>query len=117
MRLEILLAVSLTATAAWASKAHARFQQPAPTAPAAVQLRLGAPIAAIGETDGAPEYLFSRLGGVQLRDDRIVVADNGSAQLRFYDGRGRFLKSIGRRGGGPGEFGWLELVPNWSSDS
>ncbi len=34
-----------------------------------------------------------------------------------YDGRGRFQKQIGRRGVGPGEFGWLKLVPNWSSDS
>jgi hypothetical protein len=44
-----------------------------------------------------------------LHDGRIVVADGGSLSLRFFDSTGTFLKSVGRRGGGPGEFQALRV--------
>ena len=78
---------------------------------------LGRALLIIGDADAPSEYLFARIGGAQLSGDNIVVADNGSADLRFYDSRGRFLKRVGRRGAGPGEFQSLKLVPNWHSDS
>jgi hypothetical protein len=59
----------------------------------------------IGREGGEPEYEFFRIAGVtRLADGSIVVANAGTAQLRFFDSDGRFLKSIGRRGTGPGEF-------------
>jgi hypothetical protein len=46
-----------------------------------------------------------------LSDGRIVVANGGSSELRFFGPDGKWVKSVGRRGGGPGEFedlGWLD---------
>ena len=49
---------------------------------------------------------------VLLSDGRIVVANGGTSELRFFGPDGGWVKSVGRRGGGPGEFedlGWLDL--------
>lgn len=59
----------------------------------------------IGLEDGPPEYQFSRVeGALRLPDGRIVVADGGSRQVRFFNPTGRFLFSSGRRGDAPGEY-------------
>jgi hypothetical protein len=64
-----------------------------------------APTIAIGSTDGASEYELHRVfGASRLGDGRIVLVNQGSSQLRFYDASGRFLMSAGRSGSGPGEF-------------
>lgn len=39
-----------------------------------------------------------------MSDGRIVVLDQGSSQVRFYDSAGTFLGASGSRGDGPGEF-------------
>lgn len=63
------------------------------------------PIAAVGERDGPMEYLFDGVLSVHLLDgDRFLVADNGSSSLRLYDFNGAFVRQIGRKGEGPGEF-------------
>lgn len=52
-----------------------------------------------------PDYEFFRIRGVsQLRDGTLVVANQGSHELRFYGADGGFLQSVGREGEGPGEF-------------
>jgi hypothetical protein len=52
-----------------------------------------------------PDYEFFGISGVaQLRDGTIVVASHGSRELRYYGADGRFLRSVGRNGDGPGEF-------------
>lgn len=81
------------------------------------QARLGAPILSLGEMDGDSRYTFAKIGGVRLGNGVIVVADGGSAELRFYDGRGRFQHSSSRKGIGPGEHISLKLIPDWQSDS
>ncbi len=59
----------------------------------------------IGELEGDEPYqLFQVSGAVRLTDGRIVVANGGSKELRYFDARGRYLESAGREGGGPGEF-------------
>jgi hypothetical protein len=59
----------------------------------------------IGEVEGASEYQFFRVSGVSvLPGDTVVVVNGGSQEVRFYDGRGRFIQSVGRKGDGPGEF-------------
>ena len=59
----------------------------------------------IGVVEGAAELQFSRIAGVlRTPDGRIVVADGGSQELRFFDAEGRHLRSTGGRGGAPGEY-------------
>jgi hypothetical protein len=59
----------------------------------------------IGELEGAEPYqLFRVSGAVRLSDGRIVAGNGGSHELRYFDAQGRYLKSAGREGGGPGEF-------------
>lgn len=63
------------------------------------------PLVSIGVEDGPPEYqLFRVLSAVRVEDDRIVIANGGTSELRFYDAAGRFLFSRGGDGEGPGEF-------------
>lgn len=63
------------------------------------------PLLAIGLAEGAAEYQFSQVeGALRLPDGRIVVADGGSREIRFFDAEGGFLFSSGRRGGAPGEY-------------
>src|SRR5687768_16430233 len=59
----------------------------------------------IGSADEGPEYELHRVfGASQLSDGRIVVVNQGSHELRYYDRAGRHLQSTGRGGRGPGEF-------------
>ena len=49
---------------------------------------------------------------VLLSDGRVVVANGGTSELRFFGPDGKWVKSVGRKGGGPGEFenlGWLDV--------
>ncbi len=65
----------------------------------------------IGVLEGAPEYQLYRVSdAVRLADGRIVAADNGAHQLRFYDPAGRYLMGVGREGDGPGEFRTLSRL-------
>ncbi len=60
----------------------------------------------IGSADGEEPYLFSYVEtALRLGDGTIVVANAGSGELRFFDSTGRHVRSVGRKGSGPGEFG------------
>ena len=57
----------------------------------------------IGREDD-PDYRFYRaLGIAAAGDGTIYVYDAGNFRIQVYDASGRFLRTIGRRGGGPGE--------------
>lgn len=66
----------------------------------------------IGSQSADPAQEFSGFViPVLLSDGRIVVANGGTGELRFFGPDGKWEKSVGRRGGGPGEFenlGWLD---------
>jgi hypothetical protein len=63
------------------------------------------PSVVIGTAGGDPRYeLYRVFGASRLSDGRIVLVNQGSQELRFYDPEGRFLQSAGGAGGGPGEF-------------
>ena len=69
------------------------------------------PLVRVGLLDGPDEYLFSNIeGGVRLEDDRIVVADEQSYEIRMFDARGRHVWTSGRQGQGPGEYGGVRLL-------
>ena len=55
-----------------------------------------------GVQDGIP--LHDVTGAVFLMDGSLVVADAGNHRLLHVSERGELLRTLGRRGGGPGEF-------------
>lgn len=76
------------------------------------------PVLSIGMREGPEEYqLFRVYGSVRLSDGRIVVANAGTGQLRFFDSDGRYLRSAGQQGSGPGEFRALRYVFRIAGDS
>lgn len=59
----------------------------------------------IGEFEGADEYTFASVQGVVPAPGGAVWVWDGTLKaLRLYDSTGRFVRQLGRRGGGPGEY-------------
>ena len=78
--------------------------------PPVSQLVGAAPEVVIGEQEGPPEYLFSRIAAAhRLADGRFAVADARQHEVRFFDPRGKFLGRVGRQGAGPGEYEAMEM--------
>lgn len=77
------------------------------------------PSLTIGVLEGPEEYqLFRARSAIRLDDGRIVVANAGSSELRFYDSEGRFLVAVGGEGEGPGEFsGYMGAIWRAHGDS
>lgn len=57
----------------------------------------------IGEKEGREEYMFTRILIDIDDDENIYVLDNETANVRVFDKQGKFIKTIGRKGQGPGE--------------
>ena len=63
------------------------------------------PLVQIGVIEGDPNYeLFDARSSIRLQNGRMVVLNGGASELRMFDAKGKFLKKIGRKGNGPGEF-------------
>jgi hypothetical protein len=63
-------------------------------------------------------YIFSRIAGVRvLGDSVLIVADGLSNEVRIFDLSGRFLRSMGGAGQGPGEFESMVGLAGCYSDS
>lgn len=72
----------------------------------------------IGALDAEEPYQFFRIGDVlQLRDGRIVVANRGSQEVRYFSPDGTHLTSVGGEGEGPGEFRTLRRLFALPGDS
>lgn len=70
-----------------------------------------APILTIGGSGHDEDNLFTRVVFVgSLRQGEIAVADGSTNDIRVFDPEGKFLRRIGRLGGGPGEFRSLSSV-------
>jgi len=55
--------------------------------------------------DAEEEYLFSEPEHISTDSKlNVYVADRNSSRIRVFDKSGKFIKSIGNRGQGPGEF-------------
>src|SRR5262245_25525035 len=69
------------------------------------------PLFSVGQMEGEPQYLLSRVvGAMALPDGSTVIANGGTNELRFYDSTGKWQKSEGREGGGPGEYEYLRAL-------
>jgi len=66
----------------------------------------------IGGGGGHPAYDFNAVTNVlRFPDGRIVVANRSTNEIRIFDSLGAHLKTVGRAGGGPGEF--QSLIAAW----
>ncbi len=70
------------------------------------------PILAIGGADEREDYLlYDVAGAARLSDGRVVVANRGSSELKFFDADGTHLRTVAGEGDGPGELrGMMQLV-------
>ena len=72
-----------------------------------------APRVQIGREDSATYQFNGITSATKLRNGDILVADQGSAELRIFGPLGQFKDALGRRGDGPGEFRALSFA--WES--
>jgi hypothetical protein len=80
--------------------------------------RLGQATLDIGGPDAEEAYAVYRVIGIaRTADGRIVVANAGSGDVRYYDADGNWLKTTGRQGSGPGEFRNPYLLERGNADT
>jgi hypothetical protein len=62
------------------------------------------PDLSIGETEGDPHYLFGDVTSLAVAADGVIyVLDRQSTDVRAFDVSGVWMRTLGRRGEGPGE--------------
>ncbi len=67
------------------------------------------PLLDVGGEEGDANQQFARVAdAVRLSDGTLLVADGQVNELRAFDAQGQYLRTLGRAGGGPGEFKGLE---------
>lgn len=65
----------------------------------------------VGELEGDPKYLLSRVAGaLELHGRRVVIANGGTNELRVYDRQGQWIQTLGGEGEGPGEFQYIRAL-------
>jgi hypothetical protein len=77
----------------------------------------------LGAVEGDSLSTFGRIMDVEVdRAGRIYVLDGQAQAIRVFDARGQFVRTIGRKGAGPGEFkdaigmDWDEHQALWVAD-
>ncbi len=69
------------------------------------------PEVSIGELEGPEELLFGSIRSIAVDDDHSVYVFDGQAHhVRVFDPDGAYVKTLGRRGEGPGEFRSAEAI-------
>ncbi len=58
----------------------------------------------IGAESGPPEYLLGEIAAIHVDETGIWVVDEQAPAVRLYDAGGKYLRDIGQRGEGPGEY-------------
>lgn len=72
----------------------------------------------IGLLDGPGEYAFSGVVDLVVLDGGgLLISDRATPELRLFDGAGRYVRSLGQRGEGPGEFVSPPTVAGVSGDT
>lgn len=63
------------------------------------------PLYTVGVAEGEAWESFAQVWQVAFdAQGRLYVLDSGNHRIHVFDGGGKFMRSIGRRGSGPGEF-------------
>ncbi len=76
------------------------------------------PLLEIGTATGDPDYQLADVSGAaRLASGGIVVAVQGSNELRWFSEDGAFIRRAGGEGEGPGEFSGLSFVDVLPGDS
>lgn len=58
----------------------------------------------IGEAEGREEYMFSQVRDIEVDETgRIYVLDTKEVNMKVFDQGGNYIRTIGRKGQGPGE--------------
>ena len=71
----------------------------------------------IGAFEGKDEYTFSQINDLDVDDNgNIYGIDNSSAHIRVFDSNGKFLRTVGSKGQGPGEMQMPLFVQITSQD-
>ncbi len=59
----------------------------------------------VGVVSGPAEYMFGGVGDVlETHDGSVLVLDSRAPAIRKYDAKGTYVRTIGARGQGPGEY-------------
>ena len=89
-----------------------RIVESAATARSPIDWRLATePHWVVGELQGDAPYLLSRVeGAMEVAEGEIVIANGDTNELRFFDEEGRWTRSLGGEGEGPGEFQYLRAL-------
>jgi hypothetical protein len=76
------------------------------------------PVLRIAGTTSAGRTVFKfAAGATRLSNGRVVVADGTGGTVQLFDPQGRLVRSVGKRGAGPGEFGFVSWIGQCSSDT
>lgn len=68
-------------------------------------------IVRIGRLDGVGPDVFGMVGSlVEDALGRLWIADSRAGEIRVFDREGQYVRTVGRPGGGPGEFSSLGVV-------
>lgn len=108
----VLSIPTIPAAAQSSGIAHSR---PAGTAQWAISTR---PIfAAATDVASRNSDILEVSGATRLANGTVVVGDNGDQSVKWFRSDGKFLRSFGRRGDGPGEFQLVRLLGRCGTDS
>ena len=76
------------------------------------------PFLSIGGVSAAPPAQFTVvMQAARFGDGRLVVLENETSELRFFDAEGRHLRTAGGRGEGPGEFEYASTFARLTGDT
>lgn len=102
MKITSIYTTSLVALLVFSSAASAQSVK----IPAADRALTGSPANqfSIGAEDGEDWELLSRVSGVAFdKSDNLYVLDAGNSRVLVFNAQGKFVRKIGKKGGGPGE--------------